>query len=80
MTNYEMREAIRKVYDTRSWQNKVDNMYDDQVIAIYLNFEKRGILNKVMKKERPIVYPKLLKEPVQLNIFDYISQGVDHVS
>ncbi len=80
MTNYEMREAIRKVYDTRSWQNKVDNMYDDQVIAIYLNFEKRGILNKVMKKERPIVYPKPLKEPVQLNIFDYVNQGVDHVS
>lgn len=74
MTNYEMREAIRKVYQTTSWRDKVDKMYDDQVIAIYLRFEKEGKLNKVMKRERPKVY----SEPVQLNIFDFIKKGGDN--
>lgn len=70
MTVYEMREAISKAYDTRSWKKKVENMYNDQVIAIYKNFEYRGILGKVMKKERPTVCDGCK----QLSLFDLIDE------
>jgi hypothetical protein len=65
-----MREAIRKVYDSESWSIKVDRMYDDQVIAIYLKFEKEGKL-----KPQPDIYPKRpFKQPkaVQLSFEDYL--------
>ena len=49
MTVANMRDEISNVYDTKSWKNKVDEMYDDQVIAIYYNFMRSGKLNKVLK-------------------------------
>ena len=55
MTIQQMKDAIVVVYDTASWKKKVANMYDDQVIAIYHNFLERGILDKVMRKEKPKV-------------------------
>lgn len=68
MTVYEMRAEILKVYDTESWRIKVNKMYDDQVIAIYYDFMQRGILGKVLKKERPTV----CSEYEQLSLFDLI--------
>ena len=53
MTVQQMRNAILRVYDTESWKKKVANMYDDQIIAIYHDFRNRGILNQVVRKERP---------------------------
>lgn len=74
MTVQQMRDAIVDVYDTRSWKQKVANMYDDQVIAIYYNFSKRGVLNKVLRKERPEVKysESSSKQSDQLSMFDFI--------
>lgn len=49
----QMREAIKKAVGTESWSIKVDRMYDDQVIAIYLKFEKEGKF-----KPQPDIYPR----------------------
>lgn len=65
-----MREAIKKAVGTESWSIKVDRMYDDQVIAIYLKFEKEGKL-----KPQPDIYPKQpFKQPkaTQLSFNDYL--------
>ena len=80
MTIQQMKDAIVTVYDTRSWKRKVANMYDDQVIAIYHNFLNRGILDKTLRKERPITViadreqscePK--PECQQMTMFDFIN-------
>lgn len=80
MTVQQMRDAILKVYDTASWKKKVENMYDDQVIAIYHNFLERDILDKVMRKERPEVTKSIKtfdgyvpQEAEQLTIFDLLN-------
>ena len=77
MTIQQMKDAIIPVYDTTSWRKKVENMYDDQVVAIYYNFLNRGILDKVMRRERPATYVKT--EPTeqteqyqQMTIFDFM--------
>lgn len=75
MTIQQMKDAIRHVYNTDSWRRKVDNMYDDQVVAIYYNFLKRGILGKVLRNERPagIRKTKIPKEKYeQMSMFDLI--------
>lgn len=54
MTIQQMKDAIVTVYDTASWKKKVERMYDDQVIAIYHNFRERGILDKTLRRERPV--------------------------
>jgi len=38
------REAIRKVYSSMSWSDKVDKMSESQVTAIYLKFKAEGRL------------------------------------
>lgn len=86
MTVQEMKYEIRKVYDTATWKYKVDHMYDDQIIAIYHNFNERGVLGKVLRKERPTFVavtepPKTKKERLkeaekvcqQLTIFGFIN-------
>lgn len=67
-----MREAIKKVIGTESWSIKVDRMYDDQVTAIYLKFEKEGRL-----RVQPDVYPKMpySKPKVTLLSFNDIHGG-----
>ena len=80
MTIQQMKDAIVVVYDTASWKKKVANMYDDQVIAIYHNFLDRGILDKVMRKEKPKVN-KIIEvqatyvepESQQMTIFDFMN-------
>ena len=43
-TMYQMREALKKVYDGDKWQKKVKLMPDNQVLAIYLDFVKKGMI------------------------------------
>ena len=71
MTVANMRDEISNVYDTKSWKNKVDEMYDDQVIAIYYNLMRSGKLNKVLKRAKPEIH-NATDNAVQLDFFDLI--------
>ena len=80
MTVEEQRTAISKVYPTDGWKRSVENMLEYQVIAIYLAFEKRGILGKVITKPyqrrmEAVEKKKTLEhltEPHQLTIDDIL--------
>ena len=80
MTVQQMRSAILRVYNTKSWKNKVANMYDDQIIAIYHDFRNRGVLNQVLRNERPVI-TDLIETPntyvspecQQMTMFDFIN-------
>lgn len=76
MTVQQMKDAIARVYRTESWQKKVENMYDDQVIAIYHDFYNRGVLDKVLRRERPICAkkPKPEEKYQQMTIFDLLNE------
>lgn len=76
MTIQQMRDAIANVYKTTSWRKKVSNMYDDQVVAIYHDFYNRGVLNKVLRRERPASAskPKTEDKYQQITIFDFINE------
>lgn len=45
MTTNEKRAAIARVYSSESWQQKVEKMSDNQVIAIYQKFLADGKFN-----------------------------------
>ena len=45
MTTNEKRAAIARVYSSESWQQKVKNMSDAQVVAIYQKFLANGKFN-----------------------------------
>lgn len=40
----QMRAIIRNVYYTNSWRAKVDAMPPKQVCAVYLSFQRRGLI------------------------------------
>ena len=43
----QLRDAIKEVptyKKSQSWAKKVDKMPDDQVIAIWISFKKRGLI------------------------------------
>lgn len=45
MSSEQMRNLLKSVYPkSTSWSNKVDRMDDTQVTAIYLSFQKRGLI------------------------------------
>jgi len=44
MNDFEKREALKKLYSSGSWLNKVKNMSEAQVTAIYLRFKSEGKL------------------------------------
>ena len=73
MTIQQMKDAIARVYRTESWQKKVDGMYDNQVIAIYYDFLNRGILDKVLRKEKPKEKHEPVEQYQQMSIFDLIN-------
>jgi hypothetical protein len=52
MSYEEMRTAIRGVYHTESWNKKVDNMLDSQVVAIYLKFKREGKFDKYSEETK----------------------------
>lgn len=79
MTVEEMRNAIAGVYPGLTWKQKVAAMHDDQVTAIYLDFQAKDKFNKkpVIKKrdiDVPVkggyhtAYP--IKPVTQMSIFD----------
>jgi hypothetical protein len=75
MTTDEKRLAIARVYPGKKWEDKVMNMSESQVIAVYLSFEKCGTFNrKFTKFDKCFQKPdKKKKEDVkQLSIFDIL--------
>lgn len=54
MSVQQMRAAIYDVYPGRKWKIKVQNMPDDQVIAVYYSFLAKG------KFDKPAEPPKLV--------------------
>lgn len=72
MTVQQMKDAIVNVYRTESWRKKVENMYDNQVIAIYYDFLNRGILDKVLRREKPKEKCTSDVQYQQMSIFDLI--------
>jgi hypothetical protein len=36
------REALKGAYKSKSWKTKVDQMSEDQVVAIYLRLKTQG--------------------------------------
>lgn len=71
----DMKYAISTAYNTKSWKNKVENMCSNQIIAVYYDLMRRGLLygdfcEKTPKKESE----NSKKEPEyeQLSIFDFI--------
>lgn len=65
-----MKSKIISVYNNQKWRDRVEHMDSHQVIAIYMDFEKRG------KFSQPKTLNKGHKEKVeqyrQMTIFDYI--------
>lgn len=43
-TLYRMREALKKVYDGDRWRKKVNQMEDSQVVAVYKEFQRKGMI------------------------------------
>ena len=67
METVQMRRKIISVYpDSMRWSNRVMNMPDKQVLAIYYSFLKTGRFDELKKKKES-------GEPTytQLTIFDY---------
>lgn len=52
MSYEEMRDAIRGVYHTESWNEKVDSMLNEQVVAVYLKFKKQGKFDTYEEKPK----------------------------
>ena len=48
----EMRKKIKTVYGNSTWDRKVDNMADNQVIAIYYSMLEKEIFKKNKKKHK----------------------------
>lgn len=41
---WEQRKIIAKCYGSDSWANKVSRMSDKQVLAVFLSFKRRGVI------------------------------------
>lgn len=54
MTVREMRHYISKVYPGERWKKKVAKMPDDQVMAVYFNFEERKMFDKKIEKPKKV--------------------------
>lgn len=67
MTVDQMRKEICKIYPNKTWEEKVYRMYDDQVIAIYHNFEKTGKFEEYVKNK---IKARKHYDGVQLSMFD----------
>lgn len=48
-----MREAIIGAYPGLRWRSRVNAMEDNQVIAIYNDFIRKGVFNKVRVPKKP---------------------------
>lgn len=80
MTVEQMREAIAGVYKGWKWKDKVANMPEDQVMAIYFKFQSSGVLDGTnvvddhsSRKSNTKEETKFVKPYAeQLSIFDVI--------
>lgn len=78
MTVDQMRYDISKIYPGVKWKRKVDKMSDNQVIAVYYNFERSGKFIKLhrVKPDEPTKKKQSdkpeFKQPSgeQISIFD----------
>ena len=78
MTVNNMREAILKVYSGVRWKRKVASMSDGQVIAVYTNFERRGLFTKLDIQPKKNPFEELTKEysgGKQMTIDDLLKQS-----
>jgi len=60
----QMRAELTKARPGPLWQHRVLCMPENQVVAVYYSFLRRGEFNK-----KPV---KVKQEPVQLSIFDFM--------
>jgi hypothetical protein len=77
MTTEEKRQAIARVYPWKSWEDKVSNMCESQVIAVYLAFEKNGTFRRTFTKfDKPFRKPKKKEKSdvKQLSIDDILKK------
>jgi hypothetical protein len=44
MNAFEMRDQVKSAYPSKTWKEKVAKMPDDQIVALYYNFIKRGLI------------------------------------
>lgn len=58
----QMRAKVKAVYDNDNWKNKVNAMGENQVVAIYYSFLRKGKFDPKPTVERD----------GQMTIFDYI--------
>ena len=75
MTISQMRVAITEVYPGPTWERKVANMPDDQVVAIYYEFLRQGRFHsrskaRLEKKQDSPFKPMV---GVQLTIDDFLN-------
>ena len=56
MSVQQMRAAIYEVYPGRSWKEKVNNMSDAQVIAVYYSFLETGKFDRKPAAKEPKNY------------------------
>ena len=62
MNVIDMRRAVMEMYKhSKNWQQRVEKMADNQVIAIYKKYEKEVIICQKSSKHSPA--------PVQLSLF-----------
>ena len=59
MNTETMRREIAKVYTGAKWQRKVKEMPENQVIAVYHNFQKSGKFKQPRKAQVGPVYKQL---------------------
>lgn len=66
MTVRFMRREISKVYNNKTWDNKVAQMPDNQVIAIYFSFLEQGRFERVDPE------PVSKQQNHQITMFEYL--------
>ena len=54
----EMRREIARVYKGKDWDKKVDNMSDNQVIAMYYKFRAGGKFDKKPESRKQVIEAK----------------------
>ena len=76
MTIDQMRNALINRYPGSKWQQKVRNMDDRQVAAIYKCMEREGRLVEKKWKKRTFMQPlkKIEEHYEQLTIFDILGE------
>lgn len=74
MTIRQMKDIIAAVYPGEDWSTKVEDMSDQQVVAVYNGFARRGILNGLPKKKEPRGLERVteINEEFDIDRFDHL--------